>query len=115
MQVHITSREDTGFARQLDTVSWGLFIIWAGTAILLDTGWDWGLLGVAAIILGAAAVRWFKGLPAQGFWVAIGFILLVCALWEFFAISWPLIPVLIIGFGLVVLIGAFRGPRSGQH
>ena len=115
MQAHLTSREDAGFARQLDTVSWGLFIIWIGTAILLDIGWNWGLLGVAAIILGGAAIRRFKKLPIQGFWVAVGFVLLACALWEFFAISWPLIPVLIIAFGLLVLMGAFRGPRPGQR
>ncbi len=119
MRNRITSRQDAEFARQLDTVSWGLFIIWIGTAILLDFGWDWGLLGVAAIILGGAAIRWLKGLSIQGFWVAVGSVLLVCALWEFFAISWPLIPVLIIGFGLVVLLGAFRDrrprQRPGQH
>ncbi len=115
MRNRFTTKEDAEFARQLDTVSWGLFITWTGTAILLDLGWDWGLLGVAAIILGGAVIRRLKGLPIQGFWVAVGSVLLVCALWEFFAISWPLIPVLIIGFGLVVLIGAFRGPRSGQH
>ncbi len=115
MQVQTTSREDAGFARQLDTLSWGLFIIWIGTAILLDIGWDWGLLGVAAIILSGAVIRWLKRLPIQGFWVAAGLVLLVCALWEFFAISWPVIPILIIGFGFVVLIGAFRGPGSRQH
>ncbi len=115
MQVQITGTEDTGFARKLDSVSWGLFIIWIGTAILLDIGWNWGLLGVAAIILGGAVLRWFKGLPIQGFWVAVGFVVLACSLWEFFAIPWLLIPVLIIGFGFVVLMGAFRRPRSGQH
>jgi len=100
------------FARQLDAVSWGLFIIWIGIALLLDVGWRWGLLGVAAIILGGAVIRWFKALPIQGFWVTVGLVLLACSLWEFFGISWPLIPVLLIGFGLSVLWGAFRGWRA---
>ncbi len=114
MQFHVTNSEET-FARQLDTVSWGTFIIWIGVAILLDIGWGWGLLGVAAIILGGAAIRWFKGLPIEGFWVAAGFVLLACAIWEFFAISLPLIPLLIIGFGVVVLARAFRKPQSRTH
>lgn len=114
MQARITN-EDSGFARQLDTVSWGLFIIWTGAAILLDIGWDWGLLGVAVIILGGATVRWFKRMAIQGFWVAVGFVLLICALWKFLAISWPLIPVLIIGFGLTVLMGAFRGQQPRKE
>lgn len=111
MQVHITN-SDESFARQLDAVSWGLFIIWIGVAILLGVGWSWGLLGVAAVILGGAVIRWFKGLPIEWFWVAVGLMLLACAVWEFFAVSLPLIPFLIIGFGVVVLTRAFRRPQS---
>ena len=95
MEFQIMNNEREAFARQLDAASWGLFTIWIGIALLIDVGWGWGLLGVAAIILGGGVIRWFKGLPIQGFWVAIGLILLVCALWELFGVSWPLIPVLI--------------------
>ncbi len=114
MQLQITNSRES-FARQLDRVSWGLFIIWIGVAILLDVGWGWGLLGVAAIILGGAAIRWFKSLPIEGFWVAMGLMLLACAVWEFFALSLPLIPFLIIGFGVVVLVGAFRRTQPRTH
>ncbi len=105
------SATDT-FSRQLDAASWGLFIIWIGVALLANVGWGWGLLGVAAIILGGAVFRRVKGLPIHGFWVAMGIVLLVCALWELFAVSWPLIPLVLIGFGLVVLFSAFRGRRA---
>ena len=110
MQIHIVNGEQ-GFERQLDGVSWGLFFVWIGVAILFNLGWSWGLLGVAAIVLGGAAVRRIKGLPTEGFWVAVGVVLLLCAVWEFFAISWPMLPVLIIAFGLVMLLRAFRGPH----
>lgn len=107
MQFHILNTEE-GFARQLDAASWGLFFVWIGVAILLNLGWGWGLLGVSTIILAGAAIRSFKGLPAEGFWIAIGIVLLACAAWEFFAIWWPILPVLIIGFGVVMLLRAFR-------
>ncbi len=114
MQLHMVNSEES-FAKQLDAVSWGLFFVWIGAAILLNVGWGWGLLGVAAIILGAAAIRAFKGLPVEGFWVAVGIVLAVCAIWEFFAISWPMLPLLIIGFGVVMLLRAFRGPQPRAH
>lgn len=114
MQFHILNDEE-GFARQLDAVSWGLFLVWVGVAILLNLGWGLGLLGVSAIILGGAAIRSFKGLPIEGFWVAAGIVLLACAVWEFFAISWPMLPVIIIGFGVVMLLRAFRGPQAHTH
>ena len=114
MQLHMANSGE-GFARQLDAASWGLFFVWLGAAILLNVGWGWGPLGVAAIILGGAAIRSFKGLPVEGFWVAVGIVLLACAVWEFFAISWPMLPVLIIGFGVVMLLRAFRGPQPRAH
>ncbi len=116
MQVQmLNSGSGDGFARQLDAVSWGLFFVWIGVAILLNVGWGWTLLGVAAIILGGAAFRSFKGLAIDGFWVAVGFVLLACSVWEFFAISWPMLPVLIIGFGVFMLLRAFRGSQPRAH
>ncbi len=114
MQFHVVNSEES-FSKQLDAASWGLFFVWIGVAILLNVGWGWGLLGVAAIILVGAAIRSLKGLPIEGFWVAVGLVLLACAVWEFFAISWPMHPVLIIGLGVVTLLRAFRGPQPRDH
>ena len=38
-------------------------------------GWGWGLIGVAAIILGEGVVRWIKGLRIHGFSIAMGLML----------------------------------------
>ena len=114
MQLHVANGE-TNFAKQLDALSWGLFFVWIGVAILLNVGWGWGLLGIAAIILGGTVIRLLKGLPVEGFWVAVGLVLLACAVWEFFAITWPMLPVLIIGLGVALLLRALRGPQPRIH
>ncbi len=114
MQFHLV-RGGESSAKQLDALSWGLFFVWIGIAILLNVGWGWGLLGVAAIILGGAAIRSLKGVPTDGFWVAVGIVLLACAAWELFAIWWPIFPVLIIGFGVVILLRALRGQQPRAH
>jgi hypothetical protein len=104
--------ETEPFARRLDSAGWALFIIWVGIALLADVGWGWGLIGVAAIILGEGVVRWLKGLRIHGFSIAMGLMFLLAGLWELLSVTWPLIPILIIGFGLALLFNAFRGHRA---
>ena len=82
-------------------------------ALLTGLGWGWGLLGLAALLLSGAALRRANGLPVQGFWVVVGLVCLAVAIWELFALSWPLIPVLIICFGVLILSGAFRPVHKG--
>jgi hypothetical protein len=106
--------EKDSLARRLESISWALFLVWIGAAILIDVGWGWGLVGVAAIILGEAAIRWFNELPIGGFWVAMGVILLAGGVWELFQVSWPLVPILLIACGLMVLWGAFTGKSLKQ-
>lgn len=100
--------------RQLDTVGWALFLIWIGVAFLARLDWGWSLFGVATIILGGEAVRVFKRLPVQWFWIAAGVTCLLVAVWNLLAISRPIIPILIIALGVVLLVEAFRRPRT-QH
>ncbi len=94
---------------RLDSIGWALFLIWIGFAVLIDIGWGWGLLGIAVIILGAAALRRKWGLKIEGFWLVIGAMFLAGGLWELFRVPFPLAPVLIIFCGLAVLWGALRG------
>ena len=96
-------------SQKLDAVGWALFLIWVGIAVLADVGWGWGLLGVAAIILGEAVVRQLWDLNVGGFWIVVGLMFLAGGLWELFQVQWPLAPILLIGCGLAALWGAVSG------
>ena len=98
-------------SQKLDAVGWAVFLIWVGFAFLFDIGWGWGLLGVAAIILGETVIRWSMNLNIEGFWVVVGLMFLAGGLWELLQVPWPLAPILIIGCGVAVLWGVF----SGRH
>ena len=106
---HLKASENEALSKKLDTIGFAVFLIWVGLASLLDFGWAWGQIGVAAIILGATAVRWRLNLKIEGFWVVVGLMFLIGGLWEMFNISWPLAPFLIIGCGLALLWGVFSG------
>ncbi len=112
MQVQGVGREADPIAHRLDTAGWALFIIWIGLALLFDIGWGWGLVGVAAIILGEAVVRWFKGLRMHAFSIAMGLMFLLGGVWQLVPVRFPLAPLLIIGLGLALLLNTLRGHRA---
>ena len=112
MQVHSMNSETEPFGRRLDAACWALFVMWVGVALLADVGWGWGLIGVAVIILGENVIRWLKGLSVHGFSIAMGLMLVLGGLWELLALTWPLIPILIIGLGAALLFNAVRGRRA---
>lgn len=103
------SQRDGDLSRKLDSIGWALFFIWIGIALLADVGWGWGLIGVATIILAETAIRWFRKLNVGGFWIAVGLMFLAGGFWELFRVPWPLAPFLIIGCGIAVLLGVWRG------
>lgn len=95
-------------SERLDSIGWGLFLIWIGFAFLFDIGWGWGLLGIAAIILGEAAYRRKADLKIGSFWLVVGSLFLAGGLWELFSVPLPLAPFLIIFCGAAVLWGVFN-------
>jgi hypothetical protein len=64
------------------------------------------------IILGAETIRSIRGLSTSGFWIACGIVFLAGGIWELFKLSWPLAPILLVVFGLVVLFRALSGGNT---
>lgn len=103
-------------ASQLDKAGWGIALIWIGGAILLNLGWDLGLFGLGAIILGSQAIRRALGLALDWFALALGFCLCLIGLKPVFgfALVGPnLLPILSIALGSTFLISAVLRRRPG--
>jgi hypothetical protein len=98
---------------QLDAISWGLFLIWIGIAVLAHVGWGWGLLGMSAIILGSQAALWRHAGKVDAFSVACGLVFSVGGAWVVLGLTWPLTPVLLILLGVGIVWNAvFRAPAQ---
>jgi hypothetical protein len=101
-------------AKKLDAVGWGLFFIWVGIAFLADLGMGVGLLGVGVITLGGRVARRYYNLNMEGFWVVVGFLVVVGGLWTIFEARVALVPLLLIVAGLAVLVSAFWGKARSE-
>ena len=99
---------------RLEAMSWGAFFVWVGATLLFDVELGIGLMGVAIITLGTQAIRSRLGLGVEGFWVAVGLCFLAGGIWERFAITLPLVPLLLIGLGIMIFLpGGKRRRRVG--
>jgi hypothetical protein len=98
---------------RLDAISWGLFFIWIGIAVLTEIGWGWSLLGISAIVLGTQAALYVSSKRADGFWVACGLVVLGAGLWELLGLTWPLGAVLLVVLGIVILANSSFGAKPG--
>ena len=89
--------------------AWGLFFLWIGAAYLLKLDVSVGLLGVGVITLGGQFTRKYNGLKFEGFWLLIGILFFLGALWEIFKPGIPLVPILLIFAGLTLLLSSYMG------
>lgn len=94
--------------RKLGLGAWGLFFVWIGLAWLLQIPIGVGLLGVAAITLGAQAGRRAYGLPLEPFWIVVGLCFAVGGVWDFIDAQTSVAPVLMIIAGAALLVGLFK-------
>jgi hypothetical protein len=112
------SSEDAS-SKSVARAGWGLLLIWIGAALLLNFGWGAGLIGAGTIVLGAQGVRRYLGLNLDRFGVVVGFLLVVCGVWNMFDVTVQLVPLLCIGAGIALLVSIWtarrapRGPGGG--
>jgi hypothetical protein len=78
-------------------------LIWVGIATLLAVPWGWFLVGVGILILAVQFAHWQIDNKLDGFWIACGVVFLAGGVWVLLELPWPLAPILIILFGVVLL------------
>ena len=103
---------DQDKANRLATTGWALFFIWVGIAWAADLGTGIGLLGVGLIMLGVQLVRKLMGVAVEGFWLAIGILFVLGAVWDLLAIEQPFVPILLIVIGVILLVSMYRSRAS---
>lgn len=96
------SDQDKGL-RQIDSAAWAVFFIWVGVVMLAGLPWDWFLVGVGVLILGAQILRRQWNLKIDTFGVVIGLIFLAAGIWDLLSMPWPLMPIILIAVGAYLL------------
>lgn len=120
-EVDRLARAQTPVGNKLDTVGWGLFLMWIGVALFADVGWPVFFVGVGFIMLGGQAARihfgvkldWFAVVLGICFTVAGGLSALNIQLGQIVTPAW-LIPAAFMGAGVAIVLSAWRkrGPRD---
>ncbi len=91
---------------RLDTLVWGLLLVWIGLALLIALGWGIGLLGVGAILLGQQLAKRYIGSKLDTFWLVVGTVFVIGGITDLLGFHISLIPVACIVAGVVLLLSA---------
>lgn len=89
--------------RQIDSAAWTVFFMWVGVVMLTGLPWDWFLVGVGVLILGAQMLRRQWNLKIDTFGLVIGVIILAAGVWDLLSLPWPLMPLILIALGAYLL------------
>lgn len=92
---------------RLDTLVWGLLLVWIGLALLIALGWGIGLLGVGLILLGQQLAKRYMGSKLDTFWLVVGMVFVVGGTTDLLGFHISLIPVACIVAGVVLLFSAW--------
>lgn len=95
-----------GLRGRLDAIGWGLAFIWIGVVFLLGFKIGPALLGLGIITLFMQGIRKFNKIPVEGFWVVVGLFFLLGGFWKVFDPAISLLPLILIGAGLVFILPA---------
>lgn len=98
--------------RQIDSAAWAVFFIWIGVVMLVGLPWDWFLVGVGVLILGAQVLRRQSNLKVETFGVVIGLIILAAGAWDLLSLPMPLMPIILIALGAYLLWKTLSPPTA---
>ncbi len=111
-----TASDVAPLAKRLEGAGWGLLFIWAGIALATGIGWGAALVGIGLITLGVQGARKLMGFALDGFSVTIGCLFVAGGIWQIVNGSVGIVPLLCIGFGVVLLVSAVAGrPRHSRR
>ena len=120
-EVDRSARPQAPVAAKLDTVGWGVFLVWVGAALLADLGWPVFFLGAGVIMLGGQAARRYFGLKLDWFALVLGICFVAAGglraldvqLGQIVTPAW-LVPAAFIAAGVAIVLSAWRkrGPRT---
>lgn len=107
-------RQDPMAAR-IESIGWGVFLVWVGVALLADTGWPLFFVGVGVVLLCGQLARRYVGLTTDRFAVVLGVCLVLAGglraldipLGRIVAPAW-LLPAVFIAAGVAVVLSAWR-------
>lgn len=100
-------KQDSGIRaldRQLEGISWALFLIMIGGLWLIPNvpGGVW-LIGVGVIMLGLNVARYLNGIRMGLFSSLLGVLALALGIAELFGLNWPVLPMILILIGANIL------------
>ncbi len=120
-EVDRSTRARASVAAKLDTIGWGVFLMWVGVALLADVGWPVFFLGAGLIMLGSQTARRHLGLKLDWFALVLGICFVAAGglraldvqLSQIVTPAW-LVPSAFIAAGLAIVLSAWRkrGPRG---
>ncbi|UCC85006.1 MAG: hypothetical protein JSW46_08870 [Gemmatimonadota bacterium] len=97
---------------KLSVVGWGLFIMWIGIVFLASISAWVALLGIGVITLGIQVVRKGVGLALEGFWLIVGSLFVLGAIWDLLGTTVPLLPILLIAAGVGLVVSIFKRQQA---
>ena len=99
--------EKAALNKRMESIAWGAFLIMLGCRFFIpdeQVSEGWWSIGVAIILLGLNAARYFSGLRMSGFTVALGVIALLTGIGELAGLDLPVLPILLILLGANLLL-----------
>ena len=99
--------EKAALNKRLEAIAWGAFLIMLGCRFFIpdeQVNEGWWSIGVAIILLGLNAARYFNGLRMSGFTIVLGIIALLTGIGELAGLDLPVLPILLILLGANLLL-----------